>query len=266
MPRKRRTGLEKWGMALAAARDAAGKSVRQLADEVHLAIGSISNYENGKRMPGARELELIEAALGTNGRLKEAFDEWVEDISPEWSAWRDIEEHADMLFSYEHSVLPGLLQTEDYARAVLGHDPDSPLELDQRVRYRMERQAIFDSEKPATVVFIFRESALHAQVGSRETMYDQITHIVEMAQRPNIIVQIVPQDAGYHSGLNGAFLIAKLNRVEIAYQDGIWKGHVLKDDVAVSALSNKWQHILSKALTAEVSLDLLKREAEKWQD
>lgn len=253
-------------MAMAAARDAAGKTVRQLAEEVHLAIGSVSNYENGRRMPGVRELDLIEGALGTKGRLKEALDEWAEDVSPEWSAWRDIEEHADMLFSYDHSVVPGFLQTEDYAREVLSHDLNSPLELEQRVQYRMERQAILDAEKPPTVVAIFRESVLHTQIGSRETMYDQVTRIIEMAQRQDIIVQIVTLDAGYHSGLNGAFMIAKANGAEIAFQDGIWTGHVLKDDVAISALSSKWQHIQSKALTAEASLDLLKKEAEKWQD
>lgn len=187
---KRRTGLEKWGMALAAARLAAGKTSQQLADAVHLSIASISQYEHGKRMPGTSEIRCIEDVLGTQGRLQGAFDEWVADISPEWSAWRDIEEHADMLLEYQHSVVPGLLQTEDYARAVLSHDLDTPLELEQRVQYRMERQTILDREKPPTAVFVLRESA----VGS------------------------------------------------------------------------KWQHIQSKGLTAEATLDLLKREAEKWQD
>lgn len=252
-------------MALAAARLAAGKTSQQLADAVHLSIASISQYEHGKRMPGTSEIRCIEEVLGTQGRLQGAFDEWVADISPEWSAWRDIEEHANLLLVYAHSIVPGLLQTEDYARAVLSHDLDSPLELDQRVQYRMERQAILDWEKPPTAVFVIRESVLHTHVGSREAMYEQINHVIEMAQRPNVIVQIVPQDAGYHTGLEGVFIIAKLDGAEIAYQDGIWRGQVLKDDVAVSALRNKWQHIQSKTLTAEESLDLLKREAEKWQ-
>jgi transcriptional regulator with XRE-family HTH domain len=267
MPKKRRTGLEKWGMALAVAREAAGMTVRELAEAINASPGTVSNYETGKRMPGTREIGLTEKALGTKGRLKEVFDEWVDDISPEWSEWRDIEEHSDRLLSYDHSMVPGLLQTEDYARAVLSHDRHSPLDLEQRVEHRMKRQEILVADDSPTAVFVFSECILHHRVGSREVMYEQINHLIEMVQRPYILVQVVPQEAGYHDGLSGAFMIARLNgREEVAFQDGIWTGHVLKDRDAVSALGDYWQYIQGKALTAEATIDMLKKEAEKWKD
>jgi len=239
---------------------------KQLADALHVASATVSHWENGRRTPHLKDVERIEEALGTNGYLKRIFVKWVpRDISPQWLEWIGIEENADTILSFEHSVIPGLLQTEDYARDVLSHDRYSPIDLDERVRSRLERQHLLDGDDTPMTVFLIGEAALHYQVGSRETMCEQLMHLVELAERPEVIIQVVPQDAGYHEGLAGAFTIARVNGRQVALQDGIWRGQVLEGDAQVSALAKAWQHILAKALTSEASKELMERVAKLWK-
>jgi transcriptional regulator with XRE-family HTH domain len=239
---------------------------KQLAEALHVVPATVSHWENGRRTPHLKDVERIEEVLGTNGYLKRFFVKWVpRDISPQWLEWIGIEEKADTILSFEHSVVPGLLQTEDYARVVLGHDRYSPIDLDERVRSRLERRHLLDGDDPPMVVFIIGETALHHQVGTRETMHAQLMHLVGLAERPEVIIQIVPQDAGYHEGLAGAFTIARVNGRQVALQDGIWRGQVLEDEAAVSALAKAWQHILAKALTGEASKELIERVAKSWK-
>ena len=266
MAPKRETALELWGYELARAREAAGMTGKQLAEALYVVPSTVSQWENGKRTPHLKDVERIEEVLGTNGYLKRYLVKWVpREISPQWLEWIGIEENAETLLSFEHSVVPGLLQTEDYAQAVLSHDRYSPIDLDERLRSRLERQRILDDDNPPTAVFIIGEVALHYQVGSRETMHEQLTHLIELAMRPEVIIQVVPQDAGYHAGLTGAFAIAKVNGREVALQDGIWRGQVLEGRAEVAALAKAWQHILAMALSAEASKELIERLAKSWK-
>lgn len=246
-------------------------TTRQLASAINYSIGTINNWEQGKRCPDIRDVQRIEEALAakgfrTNGYLNRYLEDWVHKaVSPEWSKWREIEENADTLLSYENSVLNGLLQTEDYARVVLGHDRYSPLPLEERLRFRLERQKILDQQDPPTTVFIFDECVLHHQVGSRKIMYEQIMHLIDLARREEVIIQVVRQESGYHAGFTGAFMTAELVGKKVGLQDGIWTGYVLDDNTQTQVLTKHFQHIQSKALTQEATLELLKKEAEKWK-
>jgi transcriptional regulator with XRE-family HTH domain len=239
---------------------------KQLAEALHVVPATVSHWENGRRTPHLKDVERVEEALGTNGYLKRFFVKWVpREIAPEWLEWIGIEENADTILSFEHSVIPGLLQTEDYARVVLSHDRYTPIDLDERLRSRLERQHLLDGDDPPMTVFIIGEASLHYQVGTRETMYEQLVHLVELAERPEVIIQVVPRDAGYHEGLTGAFTIARVNGRQLALQDGIWSGQVLEDEAEVSALAKVWQHILAKALTSEASKELIERVTKSWK-
>jgi transcriptional regulator with XRE-family HTH domain len=265
MAPKRETALELWGYELARAREAAGMSGRKLADALYMVPSTVSQWETGKRTPHLKDVERVEEVLGTNGYLKRFLVKWVpREVSPQWLEWIGIEENADTLLSFEHSVIPGLLQAEDYARGVLSHDRYSPIDLDERLRSRLERQRILDDGNPPTAVFIIGEAALHHQVGSRETMHAQLMHLVTLAERPEVIIQVVPGDAGFHEGLAGAFTIARVKGREVVLQDGIWRGQILEGEAEVSALAKAWQHVLAKALSAEASKELIERVAKSW--
>jgi hypothetical protein len=166
---------------------------------------------------------------------------------------------------HDGPIVPGLLQTEEYARTVLKYDRNSPLDVEERLRTRLERQRIFDRDDPPTTVFIMNEHVLHQEVGGPEVMSGQLLHLVELAEQPNVIIQIVPASAGYHPGLVGAFMIAKFDGIEVAFQDGTITGHVLEDRDQVSAFSRVWENIRALALPRAASIELIAKVAEQWK-
>ena len=109
-------------------------------------------------------------------------------------------------------MLPGLFQTEDYARAILavrpGADPDT---IDEHLTGRMDRQAILDRADAPHIWSIIDEGVLHRRIGDSKIMRDQLEHLVDLSARPKVGVQVVPLSAGTHAGLLGAFIIADVD-------------------------------------------------------
>ena len=134
------------------------------------------------------------------------------DVLPSWfEAYVGLEEVATQVRAYEVQFVPGLLQTEDYARAVtlLGHDDAPPGENERRVRLRMARQAVLDKQDPPNVWAVVDEAVLQRPVGSPAVMRGQLKHLITMAQRPNVTIQVMPFQAGGHSAAGGPFSILR---------------------------------------------------------
>jgi transcriptional regulator with XRE-family HTH domain len=251
------------------ARDAKDMSRAALAAKLYVSDSLIAAWESGRIVPRAEQLDQLIDVLEFGPKvISRILDDLVTgEVSPEWTGkWLTIEEKADTLLSFEHSIVPGLLQTEEYASAVLQYLHNAPFDVKEVLSARMERQQrVFDREDPPTAVFIMDEQVLRRQVGSPEVMSRQLLHLVELAEQPNVIVQIVPSGAGYHPGLAGAFMIAKFDGVEIAFQDGTITGHVLEDREQVSELARMWENIHAAALPQVASIELIAKVAEEWK-
>jgi transcriptional regulator with XRE-family HTH domain len=134
------------------------------------------------------------------------------DVLPSWfEAYVGLEEVATQIRAYEVQFIPGLLQTEDYARAVimLGHDDEPPRDIERRVRLRMARQAVLDRDEPPSVWAVIDEAVLSRPVGSRAVMHGQLKHLAELSRRPNVTIQIIPFQAGGHPAAGGPFSILR---------------------------------------------------------
>jgi transcriptional regulator with XRE-family HTH domain len=134
------------------------------------------------------------------------------DILPSWfEAYVGLEEVATQVRAYEVQFVPGLLQSEDYARAVtlLGHDDELPREVERRVRLRMARQAVLERAEPPNVWAVVDEAVLRRPTGSPAVMQGQLKHLLDLAERPNITIQIMPFQVGGHSAAGGAFSILR---------------------------------------------------------
>jgi transcriptional regulator with XRE-family HTH domain len=134
------------------------------------------------------------------------------DVLPHWfEAYVGLEEVATQIRAYEVQFVPGLLQTEDYARAVtiLGHDAASAREIDRRVRLRMARQAMLDRPDPPNLWAVLDEAVLRRPTGSTSAMQGQLKHLADMAMRPNVTIQIIPFQVGGHSAAGGPFSILR---------------------------------------------------------
>jgi hypothetical protein len=171
-----------------------------------------------------------------------------------------------MLLSYEHSVIPGLLQIEAYAQTVL--QQGQPLaDVTDKMQSRLGRQEILRGEDAPTCVFIMNEHVLRNRVGSVTTMRDQMSALVGASNLPSLIIQIIPDDRGYHPGQTGAFMLARFEGNEFAYQDGTWRGQVMEDIADTAAFSRIWMNLHAIALDKRTSLELIERVArDLWSE
>jgi len=257
-----------FGRVVRHCREQAGLSQEQLGGLVYLTGDMVAKIERGKRTASEKFVIDCEALpeLPTNGTLRVLWEQLREHFIghpyPAWfDRWPDVEATARTLRWFEPLVIPGLLQTEDYARALLcTRVGDSEDDIDAMVAARMARQSILDRDKPPTLWVIMDEGVLRRCVGSPAVMKDQLARVVELAGRPDIVVQVIPFTAGAHQGLNGgAFVIADLpDGPSMAYQDTARAGQVLESPDDLDSLMLTWDTVKSEALPRAASLALIK--------
>ena len=140
------------------------------------------------------------------------------DLLPPWfRAYVDLEAAASLIRTYEGQFVPGLLQTEDYLRAVVGgaHLEDSPEEAERRVALRLGRQQLLTREGVPRLWAVVDEAALRRPVGGREVMRAQLERLAEAAELPNVTLQVLPLEAGAHPAMVGAFSILRFADQEL---------------------------------------------------
>jgi len=134
------------------------------------------------------------------------------DVLPAWfAAYVGLEEAATSIRTYEIQFVPGLLQTEDYARAVtlLGHHGAPAAEIEQRVGLRMARQVLLAEPRPMHLWAVLDEAVLRRPAGRPGVMRRQLQHLLEAAERPNVTIQVIPFAAGAHAAAGGPFSILR---------------------------------------------------------
>ena len=189
------------------------------------------------------------------------------------AAFRSFAPHemeATALYTFEHSFIPGLLQTEAYARAVLEEYPDATEELvSERLAGRLARQVILDRDDPPppVVCALIDQSALNREIGGPGVMRDQLAHLAVMSHRPNVTIQIIP-NTGAHPGLLGAFTVAELGGSPgIVNLEDIADGRVTEDAVTVSMVALRFHSLRGDALSKGASRDLIEGVIqERWKD
>jgi transcriptional regulator with XRE-family HTH domain len=262
MAPKRETALERWGKEFALARDAAGYTQESLAEAAHVSRSVIAKWENGTRPPkDLKDLERCEEKLGTRGYLKRLLKEWVErEINPEWSEWMDVEDRSTELSTVEMVVIPGLLQTENFARVVLP--------TDNLIHQRMERQEVLTKDSPPFFEALLSESLLYNRVGNESIMVEQLRHLIEMAQQENIVIRVIPFSSSVCARFAGSFVLASLDvGGHAAYADGEIKGRILERPKDLSKLRRKWARFSAEALPPKESIELIQKVLkERWGD
>ena len=180
------------------------------------------------------------------------------------------EAEAAALYVFEHSFVPGLLQTEEYARAVLMMHPDVTEEVvNERVAGRLARQAILDREDPPPPLLcaLMDQSVLNREIGGPDVMRAQLVHLVAMSNHLNVTVQIIPNTAA-HPGLLGAFTVADLGAGPgIVNLEDIADGRVTADAATVSMVAVRFHSLRGDALSKGASRDLIEGVIqERWKE
>jgi transcriptional regulator with XRE-family HTH domain len=259
-------------------RERAGMTQAQIAVQTNYALSTVSAYETGTRIPSSDFAKLADKVFGTGpeseddeGEL-EGLQKLVETVSVRpWFRDRvEVERKSAEIREYESYQIPGLLQTEDYARAIMSvARPKLPSdEIERAMALRMTRQEILeprdglpaDQEQSPRYWAIMDESILHRVVGGPEIMQVQRTHLAEMAQRPYITIQIITDRKGPTSAYGRAFaILVSQNNSSVIYLEDPNSAHYVRDRDDVNRYALIFDHLRASALDAQ-TIRLLKGE------
>jgi transcriptional regulator with XRE-family HTH domain len=181
---------------------------------------------------------------------------------PGWFAkWADIEARASLIRWFEPLLVPGLIQTESYAKAVLGWKPDSG-SAEANFRTRLARQSVLDRAELRVVIL---GSVLNREVGDASVMCEQVEYLLAVGSRPSVMIQIVPDIPAVAGALGGAFAIATEGTADVAaYTDSIVKGGVYTDPDLIARAARVLDGLRADALPWTQTQDLLRKAGERW--
>ncbi|MGX7669058.1 helix-turn-helix domain-containing protein [Plantactinospora sp. DSM 117369] len=249
-------------------RGIAGLSQDGLAQRINFSSALIAKIELCQRRPTREFAKRCDNVLETGGLLERIQAViGVGPVMPWFREWSILEQEAEAIRCFEWSVIPGLLQTEAYARALLsGGRMFTNAEVEQHVATRMARQEIFTREKPPLFTAVVDERVLHQPIGGREVMRDQLRHIVKVcAEQPRIRIQVVPTSAGAYVGVNGPFVIATMTGGDdIGFLDDQIEGRLIERADEVARINRIWEIIRCEALSHQQSIELIQEVAESW--
>ena len=254
--------MRMFGSQLKMWRTRAGVSREQLGEESGYSPDMVCAVEQGNRMPPVSVIRAAEDLCGAGPFLRDAADKIVVNKFPDWfEEYVQYEADAVCLGMYENHVVPGLFQTEEYARAVFLNDYPrlDDEEIEERVAARMARQSLLSRTPRPMISAVIEEVMVHRWVGGREVMRGQVVRLVEIAEMRHVELQIMPTRRETHAGLAGPmYLVETRDQLRLAYSE-VQKGSVLlSDPKEVSALNQRYAMLRSQALSPEDSLSLLR--------
>ncbi|WP_431904867.1 helix-turn-helix domain-containing protein [Micromonospora carbonacea] len=239
-------------------RTAAGLNQEELGRRANYSASTISAVETGTRPLDKPYVKRMDEVLDTGGLFESLLRMAERDGQPSWfRPWLEAERNATQLRYFNPTLVPGLLQTENYARAVLRFDDTKPeAEVERQVAARLERQDILIREHPPQVIAVIDEAALRR---TDAIMAEQLAHLLRMADLPHVHIHVIPAGAGLHVGLSGPLALARL-------ADGSWVGHidnqlggsVVNGDEGVATLLTRWEGVRGLALPRNLSGALVK--------
>lgn len=252
------------GAQLAAARRAAGYTQRSLAERIVADEETIASIEQGRRPLKADMAAMLDELLDSKGALAVGVANLPEtDLFPLWAEeFMTHEREAIALSLYGNQVVPGLLQTESYARAVFRsrvpvYDED---EIETFTATRIERQDILHRKVPPTVSYVVWEPVLHLPLGGREVHKKQLQHLRTISELPGLTLQLLPLDRTTHAALDGPFVMMETpDHQHLAYTETQRGSQWVSDPNEVSILARKYAMLRAQALTPEDSRGLLDR-------
>jgi transcriptional regulator with XRE-family HTH domain len=261
-----------FGAELRYYRTRAGLSQKDLAAKANVSHDVISKIETGERPPAEDFPPRLDAIpeLDTRGALTRLWDHLKKGHKQRlhgwFQPWADIEAEATVLRTYQPLLVPGLLQTEDYARAILSVHPDGNLDdLDEQVAARLARQSVLDRPNAPQLWCVLDEGVLHRAIGGTKVMRSQLFRLAEVAEHPKTIVQVI-RAGGAHAGLLGGFVIADLDgRPPMAYLETAAEGQVTDSPSVAAHIALRFDRLRAEALPWAESRDLIRKVAEeRW--
>ncbi|MEU6704692.1 helix-turn-helix domain-containing protein [Streptomyces wuyuanensis] len=261
-----------FGSELRRLREGAGLSQAELAKLVFQASSYISHIETAFRTPELELVERIDAALGASGHLTRVFEmatraEESSSVADYFAAVAEMEPRARRIDWFGDSLFPGLLQTEEYAEALIRtNDPfRTEAAIADLMAGRSARAQLLERPNPPALTVVLDESALRRKIGGRAVMARQLAHTATLVRDRRIVVQVIGFDAGAHPLVAGQLVIVHFaDAPPVAYMEGSLGGFVAEKQERVDRAMLSYHLTCAAALSPDASLALLESVAEEY--
>jgi transcriptional regulator with XRE-family HTH domain len=255
-------------MELRRLREASGLKIHQVATTLGCSDSKISRIETGRVRATPRDVRDMLNIYGVTGRQRDGLIQLARDARQRgwWhQAFGDLpmttlvslEHVAVSIQTYQPTLIPELLQVEEYARVVLlSSSPDPTEQAERRVEFRMARQALLAQDDPPTLTAVLDEAVLRRPVGDSEIMSRQLKHLSDVAIRPNVILQVLPYHVGEHAGMDGGFAILHFDDPfdpGVVYLEYTTGDLYMEDPQVVDRYASIFDRLRAKALSPEES-------------
>ncbi|WP_327234069.1 helix-turn-helix domain-containing protein [Streptomyces sp. NBC_01317] len=255
--------LQVFGRQLKRFREWAGLDRAEFGARTGYSAATIAAYEQGRRIPPPKFIDQADELLGARGILKEMKEEVARAQYPAFfRGAAKLEKEAVELHVYATKAIPGLLQTEEYARSVcaMWRPLLSEETAEERVTARLARQTIFARSPLPTISFVIEESLLRRPFGGRAAMRGQLEQLLLCGQRRNVEIQVMPIEVEEHAGLEGPFtLIETREGRRIAYVEGYKDSRLYTERKPVRELEEQYGILRAQALTPRETLALIEK-------
>ncbi|WP_461111195.1 helix-turn-helix domain-containing protein [Streptomyces chlorus] len=255
--------LHVFGRQLKLCRERAGLDRAELGSRAGYSASTIASFEQGRRIPPPRFIDKADELLDAGGLLKAGKEEVARAQYPAF--FRDaarLEAQAVELHVYATRAVPGLLQTEEYARAVcaMWRPLLDEVIIEQRVAARMARKDIFARRPAPHLTFVIDEAVLHRPLGGETVWRGQMEHLMLAGEQRNVEIQTMPLSRKQHAGLAGPFtLMETKDERRIAYTEVQGDSHVHTERGKVRELEAAYGSLRAQALTPAESLSLIEK-------
>jgi transcriptional regulator with XRE-family HTH domain len=265
--RRRRLGAE-----LRRLREAAGVTIEVVADRLDCSTSKVSRIETGHTSATPRDVKDMLDVYGVGDSESDELVEIAREARQKgwWhpysavlvGAYVGLEAAAGSIRAYEQQVIPGLLQSEEYAIAMIraARLSDTANEIDRRVHVRMARQSLLIQDDPIDLWVVLDEAVLSRPVGGDEVMRDQLVRLIEAAELPNVTLQVLPFVAGAHAGMDGTFSILDFPDAgdpDVVYAENATGGLFLEKTEEIHKYRRIFDSIQATALTPEESTKMI---------
>lgn len=266
------------GTALRHERETREVTLRSLAAQINRDAGVLSRWENGERTPKPENVAQILTALGVNGERYEEIialaygtdrPQWIATTLPEQrqqlSAVLDLEQDATKILEVSPLLVPGLLQTSAYVRAVMSGGGIPPGEIATRITIRIGRKDILTRSNPVNLAALIGEGALHQIIGSRDVMVEQLRHLIDVSKFPNVDIRVIPYNSGWHPALEGPFFLVESEHATVVHLENRKSGLFLHEDADVKWYKLAAEMVLKVVMSATDSIRLIDAVAKRLE-
>ncbi|MGK3209053.1 helix-turn-helix domain-containing protein [Amycolatopsis sp. MEPSY49] len=274
-PNSASPGARALAASLRELRMARGKGLRELARMVRILPQLLSAWEKGQRVASPEDVARLLGALQVDDATYDRMmrlarrakdDNWLDsnpsDLPPALSGIVEYERTASHISNWYHAIVPGLLQTADYARAILSNSEIGLEQADAMLIARLKRQRILTRADPVRFAALVGEVAIRERIGSADIMSDQVDHLLAMMALPNVSLRIVPANIGYHPGLIGSFILYEfVGLPPIVHLENSHATAFLHEDDVVGRYRKQAKMLAGKALSEGDTRDLLREVA-----